>query len=241
MVKKLAKDISLVNNMSKLRSYEAYALLIKDVITDDNDLKSDDNKWIWHCIYVAEASRRIAYYLHLDYNYAMSLGYVHDIGRKISHQGHPILGYQYMCRMGYEEEGRSCLTHSFINNDITLTAGEGPKNNSYLFLKHYLDNHPVDIYDNIVQLCDLFCESSGFTTIEKRLLDITKRKGVTDNSHRHYQAVIELKNKIESMLGCDLYSLFPEIKKEDLDSVAIDREELLRLIDSYSSKKKLLQ
>ncbi len=218
----------------------AYELLIKNVISDSSDLEKPENRWIWHSFYVGEAAARIAEQLHLDKDYAMVLGYVHDIGRKISHEGHPILGYQYMCRFDLEPYGRSCLTHSFINNDMNLTAGPVPTGNSALFIQHYLKDLVPSIYDSIIQLCDLFCSHEGFTTIEKRLLDITKRKGVTENSKAHYESVMALKAKLEEEMGISLYQLFKEIKQEDLLSIDEDRKELLELIEK-SPKTKVMQ
>ncbi len=225
--------------MDELTAGGAYQLLIKDVIFDSTDCEKPENRWVWHSFNVAEACGRIAKQLGLDDNYAMSLGYVHDIGRKISHVGHPILGYQLMDRLGYREYGRSCITHSFINNDITLTAGTGPSGNSLLFLEHALKTLKLTPYDNIVQISDLFCTAEGFTTIEKRLLDITKRKGVTEHSKEHYESVIALKEKLESEMGVSLYSLFPEIAEEDLQNCEKDRQALLDYIESKQKEKRL--
>ena len=144
--------------MTKLTSEEAYKLLIENVINDRSDLEKLENRWIWHCIYVAQAAERIAKRLNLDSDYAMALGYIHDIGRKIDHFNHPLEGYQYMKKKGYESAARICLTHSFIDNDILMTAGGGPKNPVvYSKIKDFLAKNPPNIYDNIIQMCDLFC------------------------------------------------------------------------------------
>jgi len=178
--------------MKRLTASKAYKLLIEDVIIEDNDFKKSENRWILHCIYTAIASKRIAERLNIDSDYAMALGYIHDIGRKISHPKHTIEGYKYMKSKGYDEESRICLTHSFIDNDITLSAGGTPNKS--------------EIYE--------FCSETGFTTIENRLLDISKRKGIYNNSLNHFNRVIELKERLEIQMGCNLYDLFPEIKKK---------------------------
>ena len=82
------------------------------------DLEKPENKWIKHCIYVGTGAGRIADALELDSDYAQALGYIHDIGRKISHPNHTTAGYKYMINEGDSEEARSCLTHSFIDNNI---------------------------------------------------------------------------------------------------------------------------
>ena len=147
-------------------------------------------------------------------------------------------GYNYLNNLGYKNVSKICITHNFIDNDINLTACYGPKEiNTYDFIDTFLTKHPVTIYDNIVQLADLFCLETGFTTIEKRLLDITNRKGVTDNSLNHFKSVISLKDRLEEKMNCQLYDLFPEIKKEDLANKDTDYQELMILFN----QKKLIK
>lgn len=215
--------------MGKLKAKEALDLLFKSVIHNSADLEKPENKWVKHCIYVGVGAGRIAAKLGIDVDYAQTLGYVHDIGRKISHPNHTIAGYKYLINEGYYEEARSCLTHSFINNNIYYTAGGIPKGQDrFDFINSFLLSTELTIYDNIVQMCDLFCLDSGFTTIERRLLDITVRKGVFDNSLIHLEKTMELKSRFEEMIGCSLYELFPEIDSEDL---ALIDEEHSKLVD----------
>lgn len=218
--------------MEKLTSKKALELLTEGIIKEDADYEKRENRWLLHCIHVGEASSRIASRLNLDVDYARALGYIHDIGRRISHPNHPIVGYQYMNEKGYVTEAGICLTHSFINNDISMTAGIGPSGEASIFLDNYLSTHPVTIYDNIIQLCDLFCEWYGYITIEKRLLDITQRKGITDHSKIHLLQALQLQKSLESQMGCSLEDLFPEIKEKDIKNRASDYEALLALIDS---------
>ena len=194
----------------------AFKILLQNIKSKD-ELKKPENRWILHSIYVGLAARRIAHELSLDEDFALTIGYMHDIGRSIKHIGHPIEGYLYLLNMGYPEIARYSITHSFINNVVFNTAGGGPNDlESFNFIKKYLDSIEVNIYDNIIQLCDLFCLESGFTTFEKRILDITERKGVFSNSLEHFNNIMNLKSKLETMMRRDIYSLFTEIKKEDL-------------------------
>jgi hypothetical protein len=134
-----------------------------------------------------------------------------------------------MISEGYQEEARSCLTHSFIDNNIYYTAGGLPKGQDrFDYLNNFLQGTELTIYDNIVQMCDLFCLDTGFTTVERRLLDITERKGVFDNSQLHLEKTMELKSRLEEMMGCSLYELFPEIEHEAL---ALADEEHSKLLD----------
>ena len=208
----------------------ALSILLQN-IKKNKDLQKDENKWILHSIYVGLAARRIAQALNLDEDYALTIGYMHDIGRIIKHENHPIEGFFYLNNLGYNNIARYSLTHSFIDNKISNTAGGGPKDReSYDFINNYLNSIDLNIYDNIIQLCDLFCLESGFTTFEKRMLDITIRKGIYSNSYEHYLSMVKLKEKIESKMGKKIYDLFPEIKKEDLINQQLYHEKLLKLI-----------
>lgn len=194
------------------------------------DLEKYENRWIKHCLYVGQAAGRIARRLNLDSDYATAIGFMHDIGRLISHTNHVIEGYKYLNNLGYPDVARYCMTHSFVDNIIPNTAGGGPKDKeSYNYIKKYLDTINVNIYDNIVQLCDLFCLETGYTTFEKRILDITERKGVFPNSSSHFESIMRLKNRIETMMGTTIYELFPEIKREDIDTIDSDYEKLMEL------------
>jgi putative nucleotidyltransferase with HDIG domain len=218
--------------MEKLSAKSALDLLFKSVICTSADLDKPENKWVKHCIYVGVGAGRIATKLGLDSDYAQALGYIHDIGRKISHPNHTIAGYKYMIDEGYPEEARSCLTHSFIDNNIYYTAGGIPEGQDrFLYINSFLNGTEVTIYDNIVQMCDLFCLETGFTTIERRLLDITVRKGVFDNSLLHLEKTMELRTRLEEMMGCSLYELFPEIEHEALAQADDEHNKLVDLLN----------
>lgn len=215
--------------MENLSAKNALDLLFKSVIHNSADLEKPENKWVKHCIYVGVGAGRIAAKLGIDSDYAQALGYVHDIGRKISHPNHTIAGYKYMINEGYVEEARSCLTHSFVDNNIYYTAGGLPEGKDrFDFMNSFLQSTELTIYDSIVQMCDLFCLDTGFTTVERRLLDITIRKGVFDNSLLHLEKTMELKSRLEEMMGCSLYELFPEI---DPGALAMADEEHGKLVD----------
>lgn len=205
-----------MENYKKLDSKTAYRLLTEGIIKEEKDLKEDKNRWILHCLYSGIAAGRIAERMGLDSDYATALGYIHDIGRRISHPKHIIEGYHYMEKLGYDKESKICLTHSFIDNDITLAAGPFPGERAYKVISSHLKGTECNSYDNIIQLCDLFCLETGFTTLEKRILDISLRKGVFPCSKSHFKKALELKDKIEKKIGCNLYELFPEISQKDL-------------------------
>ena len=224
--------------MEKLTSKKALELLTEGIILQESDYQKHENRWINHCINVGEAAGRIAERLNLDSDHAKTLGYIHDIGRRINHPNHPIEGYKYMNSLEYVVESGICLTHSFINNDICMTIGEVPKGDISIFLDHYLSTHPASSYDRIIQLCDLFCTEKGFTTLEHRILDITKRKGTSDHSKFHFLLALQMQKSLEEQMGCSLSELFPEIPEEDIKSRVQDYEEVLSLIEQKNKVKK---
>lgn len=223
--------------MEKLTSKKALELLTEGIILEDSDYLKKENRWINHCIHVGIAAGRIAEKLKVDADYAKALGYIHDIGRRINHPMHPTEGYHYMNEKGYIVESGICLTHSFINNDICMTIGDGPHGEVAAFLSQYLSTHPVTVYDNIIQLCDLFCTEKGFTTLEHRVLDITRRKGTSSHSKQHFLLALQLQKQLERQMNCSLLDLFPEIPKEDLNDREKDYKNLLFMIEEASKNK----
>ena len=49
-------------------------------------------------------------------------------------------------------------------------------------------------------------------TVDKRLIDIILRRGVTESTQYHIKEVYKLKEYIDSLLGYNVYDLFSEIK-----------------------------
>ena len=159
----------------------------------------------------------IAGNINLDSDFATTLGYIHDIGKKYgfnSNDGvipHAINGYNYIKSLGYDEEYASiCIKHSFLNNDINCLANDrdytDSSNQYYDFMKEYT------IYEKIINLCDLMCTDKIYT-VDKRIMDLLLRHGVYKNTYYHIKEVYKLKEYFDNLLGYNLYDLFPEIKE----------------------------
>lgn len=198
----------------KLSSNEALNML--EELGND----SKNKYWIEHSICVGNSSGKIAQALYeKDYDVnidkAMALGYIHDIGKysKDTH-GHVMRGYNFLKEKGYDDEYCNiCLAHSFLNNDILCTAGGIPNINDNLFLANFIKNHKYTIEEKIINLCDLMCPQGGKVyTIDKRLIDIIIRKGSYPNTQYHIKETYKLKEYFDTLLGFNLYNLFPEIK-----------------------------
>lgn len=182
--------------------------------------KTQSDRWIDHCICVGDTAGKIAKALNekgysVDIDKAITLGYVHDIGKhSVKPQSHELKGYEYLREQGYDEEYYNiCLTHSFFNNDIICVAGGVPDPKENPFLTDFIKNHEYTIEEKIVNLCDLMCPQGGKVfTIDKRLIDIMIRHGAYENTQYHIKETYKLKAYFDDLLGYNLYDLFPEIK-----------------------------
>ena len=172
---------------------------------------SADDHWIEHSICVGKSAGIIAETLNLDADYATTLGYIHDIGKSVGEfKDHVMNGYNYLKKLGYDEKYYNvCLTHSYLNNDVYCTAGGIPSD--IRFRTEFIKRHEYTIYEKIINLCDLMCTDKNLT-VDKRLIDIIKRRGAYENTQYHVKETYKLKNYFDELLGFNLYDLFPEIK-----------------------------
>ena len=168
--------------------------------------------WIRHSKCVGKAAGIIADKLELDIDKAVTLGYIHDIGKRSGEfENHVMNGYNYLKELGYDDEYCNiCLTHSYLNNDYMCTAGGIPED--ITFRTEFIKNHEYTIYEKIINICDLMC-TQVINTIDKRLIDIMIRYGAYENTQYHIKETFKLKQYFDDLLGYNLYDLFPEIKE----------------------------
>ncbi len=195
----------------KLTKEEAKKLI------EDARGKTESDGWIDHSICVGNSAGIIAEALNqkgyeLDVDKAITLGYIHDIGKMVgSFHEHVMNGYEYMKKQGYDEDYYNiCLTHSYLNNDVNCTAGGIPR--EIPFRTEFIKNHNYTMYEKIINLCDLMC-TAKVNTVDKRLIDIIIRRGAYSNTQYHVRETYQLKKYFDGLLGYDLYDLFPEIKE----------------------------
>jgi len=183
--------------------------------------KNENDRWIDHCVSVGNTAGKIAGALkdksyNIDVDKTIALGYVHDIGKYTdkTHK-HDIKGYEYLIGKGYDEDYCNiCLTHSYLNNDITCTAGWVPDITENQFLTNFVKNHEYTIEEKIINLCDLMCPPGGKVfTVDKRLIDLILRREAHSNTQYHVKETYKLKEFFDNLLGYNLYDLFPEIKE----------------------------
>lgn len=190
-------------------------------LLEEERKKSNDDRWIEHCLCVGDSAGRIAKVLNekgynVDIDKTITLGYLHDIGKYNGEShGHVMRGYEYLKERGYDDEYCNiCLTHSYLNNDIVCTAGGVPNPNDNPFLTDFIKNHEYTIEEKLINLCDLMCpQVNKIFTIDKRLIDIMIRRGAYSNTQYHIKETYKLKEYFDSLLGYNLYDLFPEIKE----------------------------
>ncbi len=108
----------------KLSSEEALKML------EEERIKTSNDRWIKHSICVGNTAGTIAKALNLNEDFAKTLGYIHDIGKRYNYLEsgvfpHAMKGYEYIKSLGYDEEYAGiCIKHSFLNNDIDCISND---------------------------------------------------------------------------------------------------------------------
>lgn len=170
--------------------------------------------WVEHSINVAKAASLIAKETKdLNPSVAYILGLLHDIGRKYGNNGmrHSILGYDLAARI--------CISHAaFTYNDkITIVGSWNGTKDEHEFMINYLNNITFDDYDKLIKLCDYLSLPSGFCLIEKRLVDMTLRRGFNDLTIPRWESTFEIKQYFENKINKSIYSILPNVIENTFD------------------------
>jgi hypothetical protein len=146
----------------------------------------------------------------LDSEAAYVLGLLHDIGRRFgaSDMKHIIDGYRFLIEQGFDVSARICLTHSFPLKNINSCSGVNDCTKAESeFIQSFLDRTEYDDYDRLIQLCDALSYPTGACYIEKRLVDVTIRRGFNDFTIPKWKEFFKLKEYFDNKAGCDIYEL----------------------------------
>ena len=185
--------------------------------------------WVIHSRYVAQAAELIAERIPIiDSSTAYVMGLLHDIGRQegVADLRHTLDGYRFLEEDRYDDAARICLTHSFPVRNVHAGSGQWDCSPEELdFVEKYLAGIEYSIYDHLLQLCDALADPNGFCLVEKRLLDVAIRRGVNDYSIEKWKSFLRIKQEIELMMGCSVYSLLPGVI-ENTFGVAFDDGEV---------------
>lgn len=182
----------------------------------DEGARLNPGPWVDHSRNVGRACLYIAQRCGMDGDKAYVLGLFHDIGRRAGryHMRHALDGYRYCMAQGWEEAAKICMTHSYKIQDVAATIGtRDVSGEEYAFMKEYIDSVTYDDYDKLVQLCDALALASGFCLLEKRLLDVTRRYGVSPYTVARWNVAFELKESFEERMGCSVYDVLPGVRE----------------------------
>ncbi len=178
--------------------------------------QTNPSAWIDHCRRVGEAARIIASHCSdMDEQKAEVLGMLHDIGRSVGpvDMRHIVEGYKLAMARGLPDVARISLTHSFAVKDAHTSAGNWDcPEEDVAMVQAYLDGIEYDDYDRLIQLCDYLADPWGFCILEKRMVDVTLRRGFNEYTLDKWRAAFELKKYFEDKMGQKLYPLLPGIE-----------------------------
>lgn len=170
-------------------------------------------QWREHVLHAARAAEAIAARSGLDPDRAWVLGALHDVGRfeGVRAMHHIIAGYNLLMEKGDPGAARICMTHSFPGGDPTTYLGKWDvTDEERAFVIDYITHCEMDDYDRLIQLCDALALSEGICLIEKRLVSVVLRHGVTPNLAEKWRATLAIRDDFERRMGCSIYTLFDD-------------------------------
>lgn len=171
--------------------------------------------WVEHSINVGKAAQLIAQNCSdLDSDIALTLGMLHDIGRRCGVTGmrHLLDGYNFLMGEGFYYAAKVCITHSFDYKDIRYGFGKWDcTEEEYKFVDQFLQNSIYDDYDKLIQLCDALGVAEGYYLIEKRIVDAALRHGINEYTTTKWKATFEIKEYFERKMGKSIYSILPGV------------------------------
>ncbi|MFD1730802.1 phosphohydrolase [Deinococcus malanensis] len=151
---------------------------------------------------------------HLDPEQAYVYGLIHDIGRRagVSDLRHIIDGYHYLMDQVFPQAARISMTHSFPLQDVDAGAGVwdcSPEEKA--LVASYLASVTYDEYDRLLQLCDALALSAGFCLLEKRFVDVVRRRGFNALALQKWEAWLELERSFSQAVGGSIYAHLPGV------------------------------
>ena len=168
--------------------------------------------WADHSKIAGQCAEKIALRAGMDEDIAYALGLLHDIGRRygVTDMRHIYDGYTFLNELGYTDFAHVCLSHSFPVDckDIRAYIGENDCTaDENAVITDYLSHTVYDDYDLLIQLCDALAYAAGACQVEKRLIDVTIRKGFNDFTIFKWQQYLKLKTYFDEKTGTDIYKL----------------------------------
>lgn len=172
--------------------------------------------WKDHSLNVARAAQAIAAACGLDAERAWILGALHDIGRYegVRAMHHIVAGHRLLTQKGDPAAARICMTHSFPGGDPMSYLGEWDvTDEERALIIDFISHCEMDDYDRLIQLCDALGTAEGICLIEKRLVSVAIRHGVTPQTPEKWRATLAIREDFERRMGASVYSLFDDAVK----------------------------
>lgn len=176
--------------------------------------------WKAHSLNAARAAEAIAAACGMDAERAWVLGALHDIGRweGVRAMHHIVAGYDLLMERGDPGAARICMTHSFPGGDPMFYSGKWDVSDSErTFIVGFISRCPMDDFDRLIQLCDALAMAQGICLIEKRLLDVALRHGVTEYSVEKWRATLAIRDEFSRRAGRSIYALFDDAVRVTFD------------------------
>jgi hypothetical protein len=180
-----------------------------------NGSLTNPGAWADHCRRVGQAAEAIASHCGMDSKRAIVLGMLHDIGRQVGviDMRHIIEGYRFALTNNMPDVARISLTHSFATKNTGSAVGnwDCPEEDIRM-VQEFLDSVEYDDYDRLIQLCDYLGDPWGFCILEKRMVDVTLRRGFNEFTLEKWRSAFGLLHYFEEKMGTKLYPLLPGIE-----------------------------
>jgi hypothetical protein len=173
------------------------------------------DKWRAHSYCTAEAAAIIGEKLEgVIPQKAFVCGLLHDIGKNvdIAPKRHSLAGYHLLNALGYYDCARVALSHDFPNSHIEIWKHEGwLSEDEITFVGPLLNVFEPDIYDRLIQVCDVISLPEGYVLMEKRMLQAVMRSGLTASLKQIIEASYDNLNYLENLLGISIYTVLPNV------------------------------
>lgn len=175
--------------------------------------------WVAHCLYTGEAARRIAAVCGMDEERAHTLGLLHDIGRRFGAHDlrHGYDGYRFLLSKGWLDAAKICLTHCNVAHSPAPAGRRWDCTMAEMADIHrFFSQTSYDEWDDLIALCDGLAGADGFLVLEKRLIDVALRRGISPELPREWKRRLELYDLFSRRAGQPVYALLPGIAENTL-------------------------
>lgn len=143
---------------------------------------------------------------------AYILGLLHDYGeyqeQKDRHLFHGTVGYDEMMYLGFDEVARTCISHSFFDEQIIPENYSSYDADCICRAAKIIAENPFDDYDRLIQISDLTAVAWHPTTIDERLDFVGQKYHIPAKfiTHKKEQAY-KLKCYIDKLCNKDVYCI----------------------------------